>query len=79
MRTTVDIAEPILREVKSIHEKEGRSMGDIVSELLADALVRRRLSAPSRPAFRWTARPMKARVNLADKDAVLATLDADRS
>ena len=78
MRTTVDIDDPILREVKAIHEKEGRSMGAVVSELLADALTRRR--APRlRPAFRWTSRPMKALVDLADKDAVYAALDAERS
>jgi hypothetical protein len=77
MRTTVDIDDPILREVKAIHEREGRSMGAVVSELLADALARRR-SSPRRPAFRWISRPMNARVNLADKDAVYAALDADR-
>ena len=78
MRTTVDIDDPILREVKRIHEREGRSMGAVVSELLADALARRRAS-PRRPEFRWTSRPMNARVNLADKDAVYAVLDRDRS
>lgn len=79
MRTTVDIDDPILREVKSIHKKEGRSMGAVVSELLADALTRRRGSAKTRPSFIWTSRRMKALVNLADKDAVYAALDADRS
>jgi hypothetical protein len=49
-----------------------------VSELLADALARRRASR-RRPAFAWTVRPMKALVDLADKDAVYAALDADRS
>lgn len=78
MRTTVDIDDPILREVKAIHEKEGRSMGAVVSELLADALARRRAARAGRPAFRWTSRPMKALVDLADKDAVYAILDADR-
>jgi hypothetical protein len=78
MRTTVDIGDPILREVKAIHEKEGRSMGAIVTELLADALARRR-SARARPAFRWTSRPMRALVDLSDKDAVYVALDADRS
>jgi hypothetical protein len=78
MRTTVDIDDPILREVKAIHKKEGRSMGAVVSELLADALARRR-AARGRPAFRWTSRPMKALVDLTDKDAVYAALDADRS
>jgi hypothetical protein len=78
MRTTLDIEDPILREVKAIHEKEGRSMGAIVSELLADALSRRR-SKRARPAFRWTSRPMRALVDLSDKDAVYAALDAERS
>ncbi len=77
MRTTVDIDDPILREVKAIHQKEGRSMGAVVSELLADALAHRR-ARRERPAFRWTSRPMKALVDLADKDAVYAALDAAR-
>ena len=76
MRTTIDIDDPVLREVKAIHEKEGRSMGAIVSELLAEALARRRPSR-TKPAFRWTSRPMNALVDLADKDAVHAILDAD--
>lgn len=76
MRTTIDIDDPILREVKAIHEKEGRSMGAVVSELLADALARRRTSR-GRPAFRWTSRPMKARIDLADKAALYAALDED--
>jgi hypothetical protein len=80
MRTTVDIDDPILREVKAIHEKEGRSMGTIVSELLADALARRRSqSREARQAFGWTTRPMRALVDLTDKDAVYAALDEDRS
>jgi hypothetical protein len=78
MRTTVDIDDSILREVKAIHEREGRSMGAVVSELLADALARRR-AGRERPAFRWTSRPMKALVDLTDKDALHAALDGDRS
>jgi len=76
MRTTIDIDDPILREVKALQEKEGRSMGAVVSELLADALARRRV-VRARPAFRWTSRPMKALVDLTDKDAVYAALEAD--
>jgi hypothetical protein len=52
MRTTLDIDDPILREVKAIHEREGRSIGAVVSELLAEALARRRPSR-ARPSFRW--------------------------
>ena len=76
MRTTVDIDDPVLREVKKLHEKEGRSMGAIMSELLADALARRR-SPRGAPELRWASRPMHARVDLADKDALHAALDRD--
>ena len=74
MRTTLDIEAPILREVKALHEREGRSMGAIVSELLAEALARRR-SSRARPWFRWTSRDMKSLVDLSDKEAVYAALD----
>jgi hypothetical protein len=77
MRTTLDIDDPILKEVKAIHEREGRSIGAVVSELLAEALARRR-PARARPSFRWISRLMKARIDPADKEAVYAALDADR-
>jgi hypothetical protein len=77
MRTTIDIDDPILREIKAIHEREGRSMGAVASELLAEALAARRPSR-ARPPFQWTSRPMKSLVDLADKEAVYAALDADR-
>lgn len=75
MRTTLDIDAPILREVKALHDREGRSMGAVVSELLAEALARRR-SSRARPSFRWTSRDMKPLVDLLDKEAVYAALDA---
>jgi hypothetical protein len=77
MRTTLDIDAPILKEVKALHEKEGRSMGAVVSELLAEALARRRTSR-ARPPFRWTSRDMKSLVDISDKDALYEALDADR-
>jgi hypothetical protein len=76
MRTTLDIDSPILREVKALQEREGRSMGAIVSELLAEALARRHPSR-ARPSFRWTSRAMKSLVDLTDKEAIYAALDAD--
>lgn len=78
MRTTIDIDDPILKEVKALHEKEKRSMGAIVTELLADALARRKKAAAhARTRFTWVSKPMGARVDLADKDAVHALLDTD--
>jgi hypothetical protein len=77
MRTTLDIDDPVLREVRAIHKKEGRSMGAIASELLADALARRG-TPRARAVFRWVSRPMNALVDLGDKDAVYAVPDAER-
>jgi hypothetical protein len=75
-RTTLDIDDPILREVRALQEKEGRSLGRIVSELLAEALARRKEPAKA-PRLVWTSRPMHARVDLSDKEALYAVLDQD--
>ena len=52
-------------------------MGAIVSELLAEALSGRR-SSRAPPAYRWTSRDMKPLVDLSDKEAIYAAMDADR-
>ena len=44
MRTTLDISDAILKEIKTICDRESRSIGSVVSELLAEALARRRAS-----------------------------------
>jgi hypothetical protein len=74
MRTTLDIEAPVLKELKELQKREGGTLGALVSRLLAEALARRPRRA-ARPAFEWTARPMRARVDLADKEAVYAILD----
>lgn len=78
MRTTIDIATPILRELKDIQKKEGRSLGELVSGLLAEGLKARRPD-PAEHALEWISQPMHARVNLADKEAVYAILDDEDS
>ena len=50
-------------------------MGAVVSELLADALARRTRRPKTTVQLEWVARPMRARVDLADKDAVYDALD----
>ena len=79
MRTTVDIDEPVLKELKRLTQRQGKALGRVVSDLLAESLGRRRAAAPTAPAFAWTSRPMEARVDLADKDAVRAALDASEA
>ena len=77
MRTTLDIEGPVLKELRAIQKREGGSLGALVSRLLAGALARQ--GRPAKKTFRWTARPMRARVDLADKEALYAILDrADR-
>jgi hypothetical protein len=78
MRTTIDIDDPILREIKAIQDRDGRSLDAIVLELLAEALAGRR-SSRAKPTFRWTSQSMKARIDLADKDNAHAILDAGRA
>lgn len=75
MRTTVDIDDPIFRDLKRLQKREGKSMGRLVSDLLAQSLARHRQGRPDRPPFAWVARPMKARVDLGDPDALLDALD----
>ncbi|MBI4729332.1 MAG: antitoxin [Acidobacteria bacterium] len=74
MRTTVDLDTPILEELKTIARSERKSLGRLISELLAVALAGRERPRP-RKALHWTARPMGARVDLDDKEALYAILD----
>lgn len=73
-RTTLDIEAPLLRELKALQAKERRSLGKIVSQLLAEALARRK-SPPEPTRLHWVSRPMHALVALSDKEAVYGLLD----
>ena len=76
MRTTIDIDDPILKDLKRLQRREGKSLGRLVSDLLALALAtQQRSSQPAAPAFKWIARSMHARVDLADKHALLDAMD----
>ena len=74
MRITINIARPIFKELKKIQEKEGRTMGELVTGLLAEAL-QERYADHAVPELDWISRPMRARVDLTDKEAVCATID----
>lgn len=72
-RTTIDIDPTVLRELKKRGRREGKTLGRIASELLTTALSS---SHPeSTTQFRWIVRPMGARVDLEDKEAVRRALD----
>jgi len=75
-RTTLDIDRSILDEIRRIQRKERRSLGRIVSQLLADALSRRR-EQKGNADFTWISHPMKAMIDWNDKDALYAALEKD--
>jgi hypothetical protein len=81
MRTTIDLDAPILLELKRLQKKEGKSLGKLASELLAWALKERGRASPgtAEPEPRWIAKPLGSpRVDLLDKEAVAALLDAEK-
>lgn len=74
MRTTLDLDPAVLRELRRRSAREGKSMGQVASELLAAAAAR----DPDLPApdFRWISANLGAPiVDLEDKEAVRRALD----
>ncbi len=76
MRTTLDIDDPVLRELKRRQRAEGKSLGKVASELLARALAEPG-EAKATAKFEWIAQAMGARVDLADKEALYQAMDAE--
>lgn len=74
-RTTLDIDGPVLEDLKRIQARDGKSLGRTASDLLAEAISRYGGRKKKPAPFRWISRPMKARVDLADKEAVRAAAD----
>lgn len=76
-RTTLDIDTPILEELKRMQKREGKSLGRLVSDLLARALSDRasRTSEPAR--IEWVSKDLKPLVDIDDKDALWRALDED--
>jgi plasmid stability protein len=73
-RTTIDLDPTVLRELRRRGAREGKSMGQVASELLARAVAADR-DLPA-PAFEWTsARLGRPLVDLEDEEAVRRVLD----
>jgi hypothetical protein len=77
MRTTVDIDDPILKDLKKIQEKEGKSLGRLVSDLLAQAIRERQSPKASDKPARWISKALGARIDLADREAVYAAMEQE--
>lgn len=75
MRTTVNIDDPILKELKAVQKKEGKSLGRLISDLLAQALGERKSAQrPMRSAV-WISKPMGARIDLSDREALYTAME----
>lgn len=72
-RTTIDIDASVLRRLKERKEREGKTLGQLASELLASALSEEPGDQSRR--LEWSSRPMRARVDLEDKEALRRTLE----
>lgn len=75
-RTTLDLDASVLAELRRRGQREGKSMGQIASELLARGMAE---GAEQRvPALQWRSDDLgEALVDLEDRDAVWEALDAD--
>ena len=75
MRTTIDLSDPVLRDLKQLRKKEGGSLGALASRLLADALAARQRTPRPANKLRWSSQPMGAKVDLGDKDAIYRAME----
>lgn len=72
-RTTIDIDAGVLRRLNERKRREGKTLGQLVSELLVGVLEEER--TPAAREFTWTSRPMGARVDLEDNEALRRELE----
>ena len=73
-RTTLDLDDSVLRQLKNRQKREHKPLGQLASELLAQALASEGESQPL-PPLRWTAKPLGLQVDLEDKEALRRILD----
>lgn len=77
-RTTLNIDDPILHDLRRLQRERHQSLGRLVSDLLAEAVKRQgEGEGRERRPFEWATQPMGARIDLADKEAVWTALDAE--
>ena len=77
-RTTINIDTPILKDLKRLQKREGKSLGRLVSDLLAEALARYRSGSLEDRELQWRSQRMNPLIDIAVKEAVYAALDDSR-
>lgn len=74
-RTTLDIDATVLADLRRRAAVEGKSMGQVASELLVIGLDDERI--PKLPPLEWVRKDLGLKVDLEDKDAVWRILDSE--
>src|SRR5439155_13816990 len=74
-RTPVNVDPSVLRALKPRSRREGKSIGQLISELVAQQLADEETGEGTAGGFEWASQPMKARTDLEDKEALRAVLD----
>ncbi len=74
-RTTLDLDTTVLTELRRRATAQGKSMGQVASEVLAVGLHDE--IAIEQPPLRWAHKDLGLKVDLEDKDAVWRILDAE--
>jgi hypothetical protein len=73
-RTTLNLDASVLREMKRRARAQGKSLGDVISEIVGPALTQRNRTE-GHPELRWRTAPMgPAKIDLEDKEAVRQAL-----
>lgn len=75
MRTTLDIKEPILAQVRRLAREQHRPVGEVASDLLGEALGKSEPRTGRSVEFHWQGKPMRAKVDLSDRDAMYEAMD----
>lgn len=72
-RTTLILEDGCMDRIRELARRQGRTMSELVNELLAEGLQKRRApqKSPTLPTFAMG----KPRVDLADRDALEAVMD----
>ena len=77
-RTTLDLDPHVLRQLRERQKREHRTLGQLASELLAQAMGDDRRDTTVEP-LDWPVRKMGALVDVGDKDALHRILDEEPS
>lgn len=74
-RTTIDLDPVVLGQLKTRQRREGKTLGQLVSELLAKELGEH--DTRDTPPLRWVATDLEPMVDLDDKEALARALGDD--